>query len=139
MARQCLMTVLPGEAESSQVRVAELNREAELGDVGRTPAQKSIEDLTEVRIDPADPDRFFLVGSQLPEPEKTQLLDLLLKNKEVFAWTPYEIPRIDPAVMCHKLNVDPNHKPVIQRHAEQGSRKLRPWRKRLKSCSKHER
>ncbi|XXG59774.1 hypothetical protein AAC387_Pa04g1796 [Persea americana] len=25
------------------------------------------------------------------------------------------MPGIDPAVMCHKLNVDPNHKPVIQK------------------------
>lgn len=114
MARQCLMAVLPGEAESSQVHMAELDREGELGDVGRALAQKSIEDLTEVRIDPADPNRFFLVGSQLPEDEKTQLLDLLLESKEIFAWTPYEMPGIDPVVMCHKLNVDPNHKHVIQ-------------------------
>ena len=113
MARQCLMAVLPGEAESAQVHMAELEREAELENVGRAPAQKSIEDLIEVRLDPADPDRFLLLGSQLPEPEKTKLLDLLLKNKEVFAWTPYEMPSIDPSVMCHKLNVVPNHKPVI--------------------------
>ena len=46
---------------------------------------KSMEDLTEVKLDPVDPDRFFLLGSQLPEPEKTELLDLLMKNKEVFA------------------------------------------------------
>ena len=100
MARQCLLAMLPGEAESSQVHVAELDREVKLGDVGRAPAQKSIEDLTEVRIDPADPDRFFLVGSQLPEPEKTQLLDLLLENKEVFTWTPYEMPGINPQQSC---------------------------------------
>ncbi|KAJ8649485.1 hypothetical protein MRB53_002508 [Persea americana] len=70
MAKQCLLAVLPGEAESSQVLMAELDREGELGDVGRAPAQKSVEDLTEVKIDPAVPDRFFLIGSQLPEPEK---------------------------------------------------------------------
>ena len=75
--------------------------------------QKSVEDLTLDRLDPADLDRFFLLGSQLPEPEKTELLDLLLKNKEVFAWTPYEMPGIDPEVMCHKLNVDPKYKPMI--------------------------
>eukprot|EP00268_Persea_americana_P064626 TRINITY_DN8531_c0_g1_i2.p1 TRINITY_DN8531_c0_g1~~TRINITY_DN8531_c0_g1_i2.p1 ORF type:complete len:153 (-),score=34.40 TRINITY_DN8531_c0_g1_i2:2086-2544(-) len=113
MARQCLMAMLPGEVESSKVHMAELDREAELEDVGRAPAQKSTEDFTEVRLDLANPDRFFLLGSQLPEPEKTELLDLLLKNKEVFAWTSYEMPGIDPAVMCHKLNVDPNQKPVI--------------------------
>ncbi|XXG67553.1 hypothetical protein AAC387_Pa06g0875 [Persea americana] len=120
MARQCLMAMLPGEAESSQVHMAELDRKVELGDVGRASAQKSIEDLTEVRLYPADQDRFFLIGSQLPELEKTELLNLLLKNKEVFAWTPYEMPGIDPAVKCHKLNVDPNHKPVIQKASRTG-------------------
>ncbi|XXG39835.1 hypothetical protein AAC387_Pa01g0695 [Persea americana] len=100
--------------------MAELDREAKLGDVGRAPAQKSIEDLTEVKINPANPDRFFLIGSQLPEPEKTELLNLLLENKEVFAWTPYEMPGIDPAIMCHKLNVDPSHKPVIQKARRTG-------------------
>ena len=62
MAKQCLMAVLPGKAESSQVHMAELDREAEFEDVGRAPAQKNIEDLTEIRIDPNDPDRFFSAG-----------------------------------------------------------------------------
>ena len=79
--------------------MAELDREAELRDVGRALAQKSIEDLTKVNIDPADPDRFFLIGSQLPELEKAELLHLLIENKKVFAWTPYEMPGIDPTVM----------------------------------------
>ena len=34
---------------------------------------------------------------------------------EVFAWTPYEMPGIDPEVTCHELNVDRSAKPVIQR------------------------
>ncbi|XXG89796.1 hypothetical protein AAC387_Pa12g1715 [Persea americana] len=38
MAKQCLMVVLPGKAESSQVHMAELDRETELGDVSRAPA-----------------------------------------------------------------------------------------------------
>ena len=50
MAKQCLLAIQPGEAESSQVHMAELDRVAELGDVGRAPAQKSIEDLIEVKI-----------------------------------------------------------------------------------------
>ncbi|XXG47107.1 hypothetical protein AAC387_Pa02g1806 [Persea americana] len=120
MARQCLLAVLPEEAEPSQVNVTELDREAELGDVGRAPAQKSIEDLTKVNIDPADPDRFFVVGSHLPKTEKTELLNLLEENKAVFAWTPYEMPGIDPAVICHELKVDPNHKPVLQKPRRTG-------------------
>ncbi|XXG41305.1 hypothetical protein AAC387_Pa01g1795 [Persea americana] len=107
------MAVLPGEAESSQVHMAKLYREAELEDVGRAPAQKSIKDLTEIKIDPDNPDKFFLPRSQLPKPEKTELLNLLLQNKEVFAWTPCEMPGISPEVICHKLNVDPKYKSVI--------------------------
>ena len=30
------------------------------------------------------------------------------------------MPGIDPAVICHKLNVDPNHKPVIQKARRTG-------------------
>ena len=120
MAKQCLMALLPGEAESSQVHMIELDREAGLGNVGRPPVQKSIEDLTEIGLDPNDPDRFFLLGSQLPEPEMTELLNLLLQNKEVFAWTPYEMPGISPEVMCHKLNVDLKYKHVIQKAHKTG-------------------
>ncbi|XXG54223.1 hypothetical protein AAC387_Pa03g2164 [Persea americana] len=120
MARQCLLDVLSDEAGPSHVNVTELEREAELGDVGRAPAQKSIEDLTKVNIDPADLDKFFLVGSQLPETEKTELLDLLVENKAVFAWTPYEMPGIDSTVICHELKVDPNHRPVLQKPRRTG-------------------
>ncbi|KAJ8648928.1 hypothetical protein MRB53_001951 [Persea americana] len=33
---------------------------------------------------------------------------------------PYEMPGIDLAIMCHKLNVDPNYKPVIQKARRTG-------------------
>ncbi|XXG82407.1 hypothetical protein AAC387_Pa10g0365 [Persea americana] len=66
------------------------------------------------------PTDFFCWGASSPEPEKTELLDLLLKNKEVIAWTPNEMPGIDPEVMCHKLNVEPKHKPVIQKARRMG-------------------
>ena len=95
--------------------MAELDKEAELEDVGRAPEWKSVEDLTEARIDPNDPERYFLLERQLPEVEKTEILDFLLQNKEVFAWTPYEMPGISPEIMCHKLNVDPHHKLMIQK------------------------
>ncbi|XXG82869.1 hypothetical protein AAC387_Pa10g0752 [Persea americana] len=63
MAKQCLMAVVPGEAETTQVHMAEVDREAKLEDVGRAPKQKSVENLTEFRIDPNDPERYFLLGS----------------------------------------------------------------------------
>ena len=72
------MAVVSGEAETTQVHMAELDKEVELEDVGRAPDQKSVDDLTEVRTDPNDPKRYFLLGSQLPKAEKTEQLDFLL-------------------------------------------------------------
>ena len=52
MAKQGLMAVVLGEAETKQVHMAELDREAELEDVDRALKQKSVEDLIEVRTNP---------------------------------------------------------------------------------------
>ena len=35
------------------------------------------------------------------------LLLLLVQNLNVFAWSPYEVPRVDSEFITHKLNVDP--------------------------------
>lgn len=31
----------------------------------------------------------------------------LVQNLDVFAWSPYEVPEVDPEFITHKLNVDP--------------------------------
>lgn len=33
----------------------------------------------------------------------------------MFVWTMQEMPGIDHELICHHLNVDPQHKPVIQK------------------------
>ena len=123
LAKQCLLAVVPGEKEPRlniqwQVNMAEL--EEELDRIGRNPEEKSVEEVKEVRLDPADSERFFLLGGQLSEPERAELLYLLLQNKDVFTWTPYEMPGINPEVMSHRLNVDPEHKPVMQKARRSG-------------------
>ena len=32
---------------------------------------------------------------------------MLVLNFDVFAWNPYEVPRVDLAFITHKFNVDP--------------------------------
>ena len=39
-----------------------------------------------------DPERFFQVGAQLPLQEKEELVELLRRNVDVFAWDAYEAP-----------------------------------------------
>ena len=55
-----------------------------------------------------DPEKFFQVGAKLPSQEKEQLVKFLKKNIDVFAWSPYKAPSIDPNFICHHLNVNPS-------------------------------
>ena len=65
------------------------------------------EDLDKVVIGD-DSERFFQVGAQLPHEEKEELVELLRRNVDVFAWDAYEAPGLDPKFICHHLNVNPS-------------------------------
>ena len=71
------------------------------------------EDLIKVIIGD-DPEKFFLVGSQLPQSEKEELVEFLKRNINVFAWSAYEAPGVDPDFICHHLNVNPVMTPKKQ-------------------------
>ena len=58
-----------------------------------------------------DPGKFFQIGAQMPLLEKEQLIDLLRRNVDVFAWDAYEAPRVDPNFIFHHLNVNPSITP----------------------------
>ena len=63
------------------------------------------EDLVKVAIRD-DPEKFFQVGSQLPQSEREELVQFLKRNIDVFAWNSYEAPGVDPDFICHHLNVN---------------------------------
>ena len=65
------------------------------------------EDLEKVVIGD-DPEKFFQVGAQLPPQEREQLVEFLRRNVDVFAWSSYEAPGIDPSFICNHLNVNPS-------------------------------
>ena len=55
-----------------------------------------------------DLERFFQVGARLPLQEKGELVELLRRNVDVFAWDAYEAPSLNLEFICHCLNVDPS-------------------------------
>ena len=71
------------------------------------------EDLDKVIIED-DQERFFQVGAQLPLQESEQLVELLRRNVDVFAWDAYKAPSLDPKFICHHLNVNPSVTPKKQ-------------------------
>ena len=70
------------------------------------------EDLDKVIIGD-DLERFFQVGARLPLQEK-ELVELLRRNIDVFAWDAYEAPGLNTDFICHRLNVDPSATPKKQ-------------------------
>ena len=61
-----------------------------------------------------DPEKFFQIEAQMPLLEKEQLVDLLRRNVDVFAWDAYEAPGVDPNFICYHLNVNPSITPRRQ-------------------------
>nr|KYP55843.1 Retrovirus-related Pol polyprotein from transposon opus [Cajanus cajan] len=65
------------------------------------------------------------LGAGLPESDRHALCKVIQKNKDLFAWVPSDMPGIDPKVMCHKLSVFREAKPIAQRKRKMGTeRKL---------------
>ena len=67
-------------------------------------------DLEKVVIG-GDSEKFFQIGAQLPPQENEQLIEFLKRNIDVFAWDACDAPGIEPAFICHHLNVNPSITP----------------------------
>ena len=113
-AKQCYLATVLTKAALRDVQMVEEDIEM-LEDVGRDPETKVIEDLMRYELDEPSSDRFFLIGSNLNECERDELIQLLKANIEAFAWTPYEMPGIDPKFIRHELNVQSDFRPVKQK------------------------
>jgi hypothetical protein len=74
-----------------------------------------------VFFDPSTPEKFFLVGSKLSPEDRECLLQVLIDNQDIFAWSVYDAPGVSPDLASHTLNIKPEQRPVGQKR-----RKLAP-------------
>jgi ribonuclease HI len=58
--------------------------------------------------------RLVSISSSLSASKRAQLVALLKKYQDIFAWQYNEMPRIDPTLVAHSLNIEPGAKPVVQ-------------------------
>ncbi|CAL8117146.1 unnamed protein product [Prunus armeniaca] len=73
------------------------------------------EDIELVPLDPDKPERKVRIGSRLSQEEKAELVAFLQNNKRVFAWSPSDMPGIDPQIIFHRLHVNSAIKLVVQK------------------------
>ena len=104
--------------------------------IDRPAKEAKCEDLVRITVGD-DPERFFQIGSQLPQQEKEKLVEFLKQNIDVFAWNAYEALGVDPEFICHHLNVNPlivPKKQPPQRPSKEHAKAVREEVTRLKQA-----
>jgi hypothetical protein len=91
--------------------------------VDRRP--QPIGELKLVSLD-SDPAHTTKISTELSQEQECKLIAFLKFNSDLFAWTPADMPGIDPDFIFHNLMVDPKEKPVSQK-----KRKMREERREV--------
>ena len=73
------------------------------------------EDMELIEFAPGQPSKTFKIGTKLDKKHRLALIRLIREYEEVFAWSPEDMPGVDPAVATHKLHINPNYHPVRQK------------------------
>ena len=76
---------------------------------------KPVEELEEVIIDDSRPEQMTRVATLASWLVRQELTTFLRDNQDVFSWSHEDMPRIDPTIMVHKLNVSPSFSPIRQK------------------------
>ena len=71
-----------------------------------------VEKLEEVFLDDSNYERTTKIGTLVGPTIRQELTAFLSSNRDVFSWTHEDMPRIDPLVIVHRLNVSPSFPPI---------------------------
>ncbi|XP_075640399.1 uncharacterized protein LOC142612168 [Castanea sativa] len=121
----CLKVKFPtedgvGEAKGDQVLARECYQAVVATKENHTwTIEKEQEDKAEaleaVELVEGEVAKMTRIGTALSPEMRTKLIQFLRKNHDVFAWSHEDMPGISRQVIQHKLNVNPEKKPVQQR------------------------
>ncbi|XP_057723565.1 uncharacterized protein LOC130939480 [Arachis stenosperma] len=95
--------------EASGVFLADLDARIE-----DKPRPEPEGDLEKFRIGDEE-EKFTFVNKNLPHELKEPLIEMIRANRDLFAWTPADMPGIDPKIISHHLAVKTEARPVAQR------------------------
>jgi hypothetical protein len=89
-AKQCVLAATKWKA-IAEVRDTEDSRQSQSQELEDGEAIMT-EQAEKVFFDPSNPEQFFLVGSKLSPIDREQLLQILIDNRDIFAWSVYDAP-----------------------------------------------
>ncbi|XP_072062111.1 uncharacterized protein [Arachis hypogaea] len=88
-------------------------------------------DLEKFRVGDSD-EKFTSVNRNLPLDLKEPLMEMIRANGDLFAWTPADMPGIDPQFMSHQLAIRLEAKPVVQRRRKMSQERVKEVAEELK-------
>uniref|UniRef100_A0A2N9FZB4 Uncharacterized protein n=1 Tax=Fagus sylvatica TaxID=28930 RepID=A0A2N9FZB4_FAGSY len=103
-ARECYFASLGPEATHQTMKIDEGHKLVE-----------PTEELEMIALDDDKPSKTTSIGTKMDRTMREALISFLKSNLDVFAWTHDDMPGIDPATICHRLNVDPSIRPIKQK------------------------
>ena len=101
MARECFQAVLASK-ENHTWTIEE-----------KTP--EIIEKLETIELVEGSPTKTTQIGTNLSPRTKEGIINFLKDNLDVFAWSHEDMPGIPTSLIQHRLNIDPEKKPIQQR------------------------
>ena len=103
-ARECYIAILEMEDHQQTLCIGEQRTIAE-----------PVEELEEVMLDESRPGRTTRMGTLASPTVRQDLANFMRRNQDIFAWSHEDMPGIDPSVIVHRLNVNPDSSPVRQK------------------------
>ena len=103
-ARECYIAMLEMEDHQQIMCIGEQQTIAE-----------PVEELEEVMLDESRPGRTTRMGTLANPTVRQDLANFLRMNQDIFAWSHEDMPGIDPSVIVHRLNVNPDSSLIRQK------------------------
>ncbi|XP_072061995.1 uncharacterized protein [Arachis hypogaea] len=105
------------QTSANTATLADLDPRENLGERPRP-----MDNLQQVTLT-SDDKQCTYVGEALEGADRAKLIHILRQNADLFAWTPDDMPGINPEVICHKLAIEKTVRPVAQKKRNLGEEK----------------
>ncbi|VFQ94055.1 unnamed protein product [Cuscuta campestris] len=112
LARSCYVRITKKLPRDETLVV---NAQEEMRKMEARPKAEPAEEVEEVPLDPRAPERRVKIGASLTRSQRKRLVDVLATYRVIFAWGPEDMPGVDPKIICHRLAVNPESRPVRQK------------------------
>ncbi|XP_031112204.1 uncharacterized protein LOC116016181 [Ipomoea triloba] len=111
-ARQCYVRAVK-QSDREESRIHTISQQVDHGELKEKPQPAS--ELEEIILDSDRPERVVKIGRGLPVDLREDIIGVLQRYKNVFAWGPEDMLGVDRSVICHRLSIQPGSKPVKQK------------------------